>query len=255
MKIIIIGGVAGGATAAARLRRLDEKAEIILFEKGAYVSFANCGLPYYIGGEISSRNALFVSTKESIVGKYNVDIRDKTEIVKIDRAEKKVIAQNVDTKQTYEETYDKLIISTGSSPFVPNFEGNDFENVFTLWTIPDTDRIYRFIDVKKSKKAVVVGGGFIGLEMVENLSNRGIEVTLIEKMNQVMPPLDKDMAKLAENHLASKNVNLILEKGLSKIISAGKEVILDDESSIETDMVLLSIGVRPNSVLAKDAGL
>ncbi|EJU22015.1 hypothetical protein HMPREF1143_0852 [Peptoanaerobacter stomatis] len=255
MKIVIIGGVAGGATAAARLRRLDEKAEIILFEKGAYVSFANCGLPYYIGGEIMSRDALFVSTKETITAKYNVDIRDRTEVIKIDKDNKKVLAKDIETGKTYEENYDKLIISTGSSPFVPDFEGKDFDNVFTLWTIPDTDRIYNFIKNNAPKKAVVVGGGFIGLEMVENLSRRGIAVTLVEKMNQVMPPLDKDMAKLAENHLVAKNVNLMLEKGLVKITSNGKNVVLDDGSTIETDMVILSIGVRPNSSLAKDSGL
>lgn len=255
MKIIIIGGVAGGATACARLRRLNEKAEIILFEKGSYVSFANCGLPYYIGGEIPTRDSLFVSTKETIMAKYNIDIRDLTEIIKINPDEHTVTAKNIETGEVYNENYDKLIISTGSSPFVPNIEGKDFDNVFTLWTIPDTDRIYDFIKNNSPKKAVVVGGGFIGLEMVENLSNRGIEVTLVEKMNQVMPPFDKDMAKIVENHLLDKNVNLLLEKGLEKIISNGKEIVLDDGSIIQTDMILLSIGIRPNTSLAKEANL
>lgn len=255
MKILVVGGVAGGATAVARLRRLNEDAQIILFEKGEYVSFANCGLPYYIGGEITDRDALLVSTKESITAKYNIDIRDKTQIIGIDRDKHTVKAKDITTGQIYEETYDKLILSTGSSPFVPNFEGKDFDNVFTLWTIPDTDKIYNFIKTNSPKKAVVVGGGFIGLEMVENLASMGIQVTLVEKMNQVMPPIDKDMAKLIENHLISKNVNLLLEKGLVKIISDGKQVVLDDGNIIDTDMVLLSIGVRPNSSLAKDINL
>lgn len=253
MKIIVIGGVAGGATAVARLRRLDEKADIVLFERGSYVSFANCGLPYYIGREIVERDALFVSTKESITAKYNIDIRDNTEVIRIDRERKTVVAKN--NGKEYEESYDKLIISTGSSPFVPDFEGKDFDNVFTLWTISDTDKIFDFIAKNKPKKAVVVGGGFIGLEMVENLSNRGLKVTLVEKMNQVMPPIDKDMAQLIENHIETKNVRLLLEKGLSKITDGGKKLVLDDGNVIDTDMVILSIGVRPNSSLAKVAGL
>lgn len=255
MKIIIIGGVAGGATAAARLRRLDENAEIILFEKGAYVSFANCGLPYYIGGKISDREALFVSDKHTISSRYNIDIRDNTEIISIDKENKLVTAGNLQSGEKYTESYDKLLLSTGSTPFVPDIEGRDFENVFTLWTIPDTDRIYDYIRTNSPKKAVVVGGGFIGLEMVENLSRRGIEVTLVEKANQVMPPIDKDMARIIENHMRSKGVRLLLEKGLSKIIDNGRTVVLDDGSNIPSDMTVLAIGVRPNSGLAKNAGI
>lgn len=255
MKIVIVGGVAGGATACARLRRLDENAQILLFEKGEYVSFANCGLPYYIGKEIVNRDNLFVATKESIEAKYNVDIRTLSEVIEIIPDRHVIVVKDLATSKTYEESYDKLILSTGSSPFIPPIEGRDFPNVFRLWNITDTDAIYHFIEEKKPKKAVVVGAGFIGIEMVENLSARGIQVSLVEKMDQVMPPFDKDMAKLIENHLHSKSVSLYLQKGLRKIVKEGKCLILDDGTELDCDMVLLSIGVRPNSQLAKAAGL
>lgn len=255
MKIVIVGGVAGGATACARLRRLDENAQILLFEKGEYVSFANCGLPYYIGKEIVNRDNLFVATKESIEAKYNVDIRTLSEVIEIIPDRHVIVVKDLTTSKTYEESYDKLILSTGSSPFIPPIEGRDFPNVFRLWNITDTDAIYHFIEEKKPKKAVVVGAGFIGIEMVENLSARGIQVSLVEKMDQVMPPFDKDMAKLIENHLHSKSVSLYLQKGLRKIVKEGKCLILDDGTELDCDMVLLSIGVRPNSQLAKAAGL
>lgn len=255
MKILIVGAVAGGATALARLRRLDENAQIIVFERGGYVSYANCGLPYYIGGDIAGRDALFVSTKESIESKYNVEIRDNNLVTKIDRDNKKIVAKNLITNEEYEETYDKLLLSTGSSPFVPNQDWLEQDGVFKLWTIPDTDEIYEFIEKNKPKKAVVVGGGFIGLEMVENLSQRGISVTLCDMADQVMPPLDKDMAKIVENHLLEKNVPLYLGNGLKEIYDNGKKVLLSDGTTIDTDIVLLSIGVRPNSKLAQEAGL
>lgn len=255
MKIIIVGGVAGGATAAARLRRLNEDADIIMFERGEYVSFANCGLPYYLGGVISRRDALFVSDKETIEARYNIDVRTRSEVTSIDRDNKRVTVKNHATGETYEETYDKLLLSTGSSPFVPPMEGTDLPNVFTLWTIDDTDRIAAFMEDETPQKAVVVGGGFIGLEMAENLVERGLDVTLVELMDQIMPPFDPDMAKLLEAHLVSKGVRLILGKGVEAIVDDGRTVRLNDGTTIATDMTMLSIGVRPNSGLAKDCGL
>ena len=179
--IVIIGGVAGGATAIARLRRLDEKANIILIEKGSYVSFANCGLPYYIGEVIKDREALFVTDAKSIQRKYNVDIRVDSELVKIDRDKKEVEVKNLKSEELYRLPYDKLLMSTGSSPIKPPVEGFDGENVFTLWNIPDTDKIYEYIKNHNVKKAVVIGAGFIGLEIAENLAHRGISVNVIEK--------------------------------------------------------------------------
>lgn len=255
MKIIVVGGVAGGATAIARLRRLDEHAQIILLERGKYVSFANCGLPYYIGGSISQRDALFVSTPESIEDKYGVDIRTEHEVLSIDKKEKTIKVLDKTSGKEYFEGYDKLLLSTGSRPFVPPVKGIDEDNVFTLWTIPDVDAIHEYIERKKPKKAVVVGGGFIGLEMAENLVERGIEVSLVEMANQVMPPLDKDMAKLVENHMVQKGVKLLLEEGFDGTINNGKTVVLKSGKHIETDLVLMSIGVRPNSELAEKAGL
>lgn len=255
MKIVIVGAVAGGATALARLRRLDEYAEIVVFERGAYPSYANCGLPYYIGGAIKERDALFVSTKESIENRYNVDLRTNTSVVKIDREDKKVLAKNLITGEECEESYDKLLLSTGSSPFVPDEKFLEQKGVFKLWTVPDTDEIYSYISNENPKRAVVVGGGFIGLEMVENLGERGIEVHLCDMSNQVMPPLDKDMAKLVENTLVEHGVKLHLSDGLKDIVDNGAKVVLNSGAEIETDMVLLSIGVRANSELAADAGL
>lgn len=255
MKIVIVGAVAGGATALARLRRLDEYAKIVVFERGSYPSYANCGLPYYIGGAIKERDALFVSTKESIENRYNVDLRTNTSVVKIDREGKKVLAKNLITGEEYEEFYDKLLLSTGSSPFVPDEKFLEQKGVFKLWTVPDTDEIYSYISNENPKKAVVVGGGFIGLEMVENLVERGIEVHLCDMSNQVMHPLDKDMAKLVENTLVEHGVKLHLNDGLKDIVDNGAKVVLNSGAEIETDMVLLSIGVRANSELAADAGL
>lgn len=255
MRIIVVGAVAGGATALARLRRLDEFAEITVFEKGKYVSFANCGLPYYIGGVIPEREDLFVSTKESIEMKYNVDIRTEHEVVAIHRDQKTVEVKNLNTGEIRMEAYDKLLLSTGSRPFVPPIEGVDASNIFQLWTVPDTDKIKSFIQEKKPRKAVVIGGGFIGLEMAENLVEAGLEVTLVDLAKQVMPPFDEDMAKLVENHLVSKKINLMLGRGIERFEDGGKTVILSTGESVETDMVLLSIGVRPNSELARNAGL
>ncbi len=254
-KIVVIGGVAGGATAVARMRRLDEQAEIILLERGAHVSFANCGLPYYIGGEIENRDQLFVATKESINDKYSIDIRELNEAVKIDPVAKTVTVHDKRSLRAYEESYDKLLIATGSSPIIPKMPGIPGDRVFTLWNVEDTDRISNFILEKKPKTAVVVGAGFIGLEMAENLAHRGLQVTVVEKADQVMAPLDPDMAKLIENELADHGVQTYLGEGLSSISPDGAQVLLDTGRVLETDMVLLNIGVRPNSELAREAGL
>lgn len=254
-KIIIVGGVAGGATALARLRRLDEEAQIILFEKGEFVSFANCGLPYYLGGVIKNRDSIFVSNIESIQGKYNVDIRNFSEVTKIDKAQKKVKVRNIKTGKEYYESYDKLLLSTGSYPFVPTMEGVEAKNVFTLWNVADVDRIYNYIKEYKPKSAVIAGGGFIGIEVAENLLDRGIAVTLVEFSGQILPPLDKDMAKIAENHIQDKGIKLLLNTGVKSILNKGRKIELSNGEILDTDMTLLSIGVRPNTLLAKDAGL
>lgn len=255
MRIVVIGGVAGGATAVARLRRLNEDCEIILLERGEYVSFANCGLPYYIGGTISQRDALFVTTADDIRKKYKVDVRVNNEVKKIIPDEKKLLITDNKENRDYELSYDKLLISTGSHPFVPPAQGIDSSNVFTLWNIRDVDNIKAYIEKNKPKKATVIGGGFIGLEMTENLVDLGIETSLIEMADQVMPPLDKDMAKLVENHLLSKGVNLYLKEGFDSIEDEGKTIRLKSGKSLQTDLTILSIGVRPNSELAKNAGL
>ncbi|NLY08893.1 MAG: FAD-dependent oxidoreductase [Tissierellia bacterium] len=255
MKILVVGGVAGGATAIARLRRLDENAEIILFERGKYVSFANCGLPYYVGGSIASRDALFVSSKEDIEMKYGVEIRVENEVKSINREAKTVEVYDKANGKSYVESYDKLLLSTGSHPFIPPVQGVDLPNVFQLWTVPDVDNIVSFIKENNPKKAVVVGGGFIGLEMAENLVDRGIEVTLVEMADHILPPVDGDMAKLVENHMVHKGVRLMLGCGFNGVSEDGKQVLLNTGEKIDADLVLLSIGVRPNNELAVAAGL
>ncbi|NLJ94310.1 MAG: FAD-dependent oxidoreductase [Clostridiaceae bacterium] len=255
MRIIVVGGVAGGATAVARLRRLDENAEIILIERGSHVSFANCGLPYYIGGTIARREALFVSSKETIESRYNIDIRLNQEVVDIDPTNKEITVHRQEDDTNYQLKYDKLLLSTGSSPFVPDPSVLELPNVFKLWNIPDVDAISDYIAETNPKKAVVVGGGFIGLEMVENLADKNMEVTLIEMADQVMPPFDPDMAKIIANHLVDKNVRLMLSTGFEGFEDDGKAVITSNGEKIETDLTIISIGVRPNNELAQKAGL
>ncbi|WFD09859.1 CoA-disulfide reductase [Tepidibacter hydrothermalis] len=255
-KIIIVGGVAGGASTAARLRRLDEKAEILMFERGEYISFANCGLPYYIGETITERDALLVQTVEGMSKKFNMDIRNLSEVIKINKLDKTVTVKNLRTNETYEESYDVLVLSPGASPIKPPITGiDDAKNLFTLRNIPDTDNIKKFVDNNKPKKAVVVGGGFIGIEMAENLHDRGVEVTLVEMGNQIMAPVDYEMASILHSHIKDKGVNLILEDGVKEFKNNGKQIILSSGKVIDTDMIILSIGVRPESSLAKDAGL
>jgi NADPH-dependent 2,4-dienoyl-CoA reductase/sulfur reductase-like enzyme len=214
MKILIIGGVAGGATSAARLRRLDEKNSIILFEKGAYISYANCGLPYYIGGVIEEREKLFVQSAEEFGTRYGIDVRVNTEILSIHPEEKLVKAKNLITGETYEETYDKLILSPGADPIVPPLPGIKSEGIFTIRNVTDTDYIKEYISTKNVQKAIVVGAGFIGLEMAENLHELGIQVSIVEMSDQVMGPLDYSMASIVHQHLKTKNVEFYLLDGV-----------------------------------------
>ena len=256
MKILIVGGVAGGASAAARLRRLSETDEIIMFEKGEYISFANCGLPYYIGDVIQNRNKLLVQTVEGMGQRYHLDIRNWTEIIQINREKKTVIAKKVVTGEEYEESYDVLILSPGSKPVWPAIPGlNEAKSVYTLRNVPDTDRIKEKVDLEKPEKAVVIGGGFIGIEMAENLRERGIEVTVIEMGNQVMAPIDLEMAQIVHTHMREKGIQLILEDGVSSFEENGRIIRLKSGREVETDMILLAIGVQPESTIAKEAGL
>lgn len=255
-KIIIVGGVAGGASAAARLRRLDESSTIIVVERGEYISFANCGLPYYIGETIKDRDKLMVQTVPGLSRRYELDIRNLSEVTSIMRDEKMVMIKNLITGETYTESYDYLILSPGAKPVVPDIPGlSEARNVFTLRNIPDTDRIKQYVDESQPKEAVIVGGGFIGLEMAENLADRGVQVTVIEMANQVMAPLDYEMAAIVQSHLQEKGVRLILEDGVKEFHEGGQQIELTSGKRISTEMTLLSIGVRPESVLASDAGL
>lgn len=255
-KYLIVGGVAGGATTAARLRRLDEHAEIIMFERGKYISYANCGLPYYVGGVISDRDRLFVQTPESFKARLNVDVRIQEEVMSIDRAAKTVSVQKADGTQ-YSESYDKLVLSPGAEPLRPPIPGIQDEVIFTMRNVPDTDRIKDFVDKHNVKHAVIVGAGFIGLEMAENLHLLGIKVTIVEMAEQVMTPLDYEMAAAVHQHLKTKNVEFYLKDGVSSFVreKGGLQVRLKSGRSLPTDMVILSIGVRPDSKLAEEAGL
>ena len=252
MKTIIIGGVAGGATAAARLRRLDEKAEIIILERGEYVSFANCGLPYYIGGVITDREDLTLQTPESFKARFNIDVRVLNEAVKINPDTKTVTVKNLRTGETYEETYDNLILSMGADPIRPNIEGADSSNVFTLRNIPDTLKIKNYIDTAKPRSAVVIGGGYIGVEMAENLVEAGLKVAIVELADHLIAPLDFDMAADVHRYIKSKGVYLHLNNGVKAI--NGNTVILQN-GEITADMIILSVGVRPETAIAKDCGI
>ncbi|MDM5187219.1 CoA-disulfide reductase [Bacillus sp. DX4.1] len=255
-KILVVGGVAGGASVAARLRRLSEDDEIIMFERGEYISFANCGLPYYIGGIIHERQKLLVQTVEKMSKRFNLDIRILSEVVKINKGKKTITVKNVVTNETYEESYDILILSPGSKPIFPPIPGIETAKaLFTLRNVPDTDRIKGYIDEKNPGHATVIGGGFIGVEMAENLRERGVDVTLVEMANQVMPPIDYEMAAYVQEHMENHGVQLILEDGVDAFEEDGTIIRLKSGAKIHTDMIILSIGVQPESSLAKDAGL
>lgn len=253
---MIVGGVAGGATAAARLRRLSEDVEIVMFERGEHVSFANCGLPYYIGETIKSRDALLVQTPEGLNKRYKLDVRNFNEVVKIDRKKKQVKVRDLKGKKEYSEKYDYLVLSPGAEPVRPPIKGIDeAKNLFTLRNVKDTDEIKKFVDEEKPKKAVVVGGGFIGLEMAENLVDRGVKVSIVEMLDQVMSPLDLEMAAIVHKHLKSKGVKLVLEDGVSSFQDSGKTVETQSGKKLDADLIILSIGVRPETALAKETGL
>lgn len=256
-KIVIIGGVAGGATAAARLRRLDEHSHIILIERGVDISFANCGLPYYIGGIIKEREKLLVTTPNAFNNRYNIDIRTRTEARRINPEKKEVELFNLETGETYRESYDKLILSPGASPLRPPIPGIDDPRIFTLRNIPDTDKIKSYVDEKKPKRAVVVGGGYIGLEMAESLHHAGLQVTICEKLEQVMMPLDFEMAALVHRHMQIRNIEFHLKDGTSRFENHPDRIdaVLESGKVIPTDIVIFSIGVRPEVELAKEAGL
>ncbi|MCB5253583.1 MAG: FAD-dependent oxidoreductase [Candidatus Cloacimonadaceae bacterium] len=255
-KYLIVGGVAGGATTAARLRRLDENAEIIMFERGKYISYANCGLPYYVGGVIADRDRLFVQTPDSFHARLNVDVRIQEEVMSIDRKAKTVLVQKADGTQ-YSESYDKLVLSPGAEPLRPPIPGIQDEVIFTLRNVPDIDRIKDYITQHNVRHSVIVGAGFIGLEMAENLHHLGIKVTIVEMAEQVMTPLDYEMAAAVHQHLKTKNVEFYLKDGVSSFVREkdGLQVRLKSGRSLPTDMVILSIGVRPDSKLAEEAGL
>ena len=256
-KVVIIGGVAGGASCAARLRRLDETAEIVLLERGEYISYANCGLPYHVGDVIKQRQSLLLQTPEAMKSKFKVDVRVKNEVLSIDREKKTVSVKRVDSGEVYTEAYDTLVISTGSSPLRPPIPGIDSSRVQTLWTIPDTDRIRALVREQGVKSAAVIGGGFIGLEMAENLKHAGIEVSLIEALDQVMSPIDFEMAQLLHESLEQNGVGLYLGDGVESFndVLGGVDIKLKSGKVITAELVILSIGVRPNGQLAKDAGL
>jgi len=253
-KILIVGGVAGGATAAARLRRLSEEDEIILFERDEYISFANCGLPYYIGNVIKEREKLLVQTVAGMSKRFNLDIRNFSEVIAIDPVAKTVEVKNHQSGKTYIESYDKLILSPGAKPIAPPIPGLlEAKNVLTLRNIPDTDKIKAIVDSGKVRRAVVIGGGFIGVEMAENLQELGANVTLVEKMNQLLKPLDFEMAQLVHQEINANCVNLILEDGVDHFQKQGTEVVLESGRVLEADLVILAIGVVPENALAKQA--
>ena len=258
MKYLIVGGVAGGATTAARLRRMDEDAQIVIFEKGPYISYANCGLPYYIGGVIPERNSLFLQTPTSFGNRFDADVRVNTEVTSIDRKAKKVTCMNVSTGKTYEESYDKLVLAPGTTAVRPSIPGIDGPNIFTLRDVKDTDAIRTCLDgLSKPARVVVVGAGFIGLEMAENFRHAGCEVTIVEMASQILPPVDWEIAAEVQAEVRRNGVQLMLNDSVTAFRhdDGCTHVQLCGGGELEADMVLVSVGVRPNVSLAKEAGL
>ena len=257
MKYLIVGAVAGGASTAARLRRMDEHATIIIFEKGEYISYANCGLPYYIGDVIKDRNKLFVQTASSFNARFNIDVRTTTEVTAIDPVKKTVTAVKQATGEVYIETYDKLILSPGAEPLRPPLPGINSEGIFTLRNVNDTDYIKSYIQHNQVKKVLVIGAGFIGLEMAENFHDLGLDVTVIEMGNQILAPVDFPIAAIVQQHIRSKGINLQLSTAVTGFTKNGQQidVALNNGETITAEMVLLSIGVRPDTWLAVQAGL
>ena len=255
MKVIIVGGVAGGATTAARLRRLDENIEIIMIDRGNHISFANCGLPYYIGDVIKSKKDLLLQTPESFNERFNVDVRVKQEVILVNSEEKKIKIRKLDNNEEYEETYDKLVLSPGAEPINP-FKGLTTKKIKTLRTVEDTIEIKEYINNNNIKDIAIIGGGYIGVEMAENLSNySNLNVTIVQKGTHLINPLDEDMACFVHNELKNKGINLILNNGVEKIEDKEKLEITLNKGKIEADFVILCIGVKPEISLAKSAGL
>lgn len=253
-KYLIVGGVAGGMSAATRLRRLQEDAEIIVFDKGPYVSFANCGLPYYLSGEIESRDKLILQTPESLKQRFNLEVRPDSEVVSIDKELKEITV--VSDGKTYKESYDSLILSPGASPFIPDIKGlAEAHNVFSLRNIPDLDKITGYMEIKHRKQAVIVGAGFIGLEMAENLRKLGLDVTVIEKADHVLPTLDQEMALYIEEELERNGLNVMTGLSVVEFQDEGRTVILENGDVLTADLVILSVGIRVESKLAADAGI
>jgi NADPH-dependent 2,4-dienoyl-CoA reductase/sulfur reductase-like enzyme/rhodanese-related sulfurtransferase len=253
MKLVIVGGVAAGATAAARARRLDENASITIIEKGPYVSFANCGLPYRLSGDIAKRSALILQTAEGFFSRYRVDVALKTEALAIDRANKTLLVRSPEGERNI--PYDKLILAQGGTPFVPKIEGVDSPNVFRLWTIPDMDAIDKYIAANGVKSAVVVGGGFIGLETAEAFMKRGLSTSIVELTDQLMPPADLEFGTQIAAAFTEAGATVRVKRSLAKIDAANRVAILDDGTTIPADLILMSAGVRPNTELAKAAGV
>ena len=257
MKVVIVGGVAGGATAAARIRRLDEKAQIVVFERSGYISYANCGLPYYIGDVITDAEELTLQSPESFYSRFRVDMRVHHEVTEIHPEKKTVSVKNLKTGEEFEESYDKLILSPGAKPTQPRFFGADLDKVFTLRTVEDTLRIKNYINENHPKSAVLAGGGFIGLELAENLRELGMDVTVVEYAKQLMSPFDSDMAAFIHNEMRKHDVKLVLGRAVEGFEEkdGGVDVLLKDEAPLHADMVVLAIGVTPDTALAKEAGL
>ena len=257
MKVVIVGGVAGGATAAARIRRLDEQAEIVVFERSGYISYANCGLPYYIGGVIEDPEELTLQTPESFFRRFRIHMKVRHEVTAIHPEKKTVSVKNLETGVVFEESYDKLLLSPGAKPVWPNLPGMDSDRIFTLRTVEDTLRIKEFIDRNKPKSAVMVGGGFIGLEVAENLRDLGLEVTIVQRPKQLMNPFDSDMAAFIHAEVRKHGVQLALGHSVAGFAekNGGIQVLLKDSAPLHTDLVVLAIGVTPESQLARDAGL
>jgi NADPH-dependent 2,4-dienoyl-CoA reductase/sulfur reductase-like enzyme/rhodanese-related sulfurtransferase len=258
LQIVIVGGVAGGASAATRARRMNEHTHIIMLEKDRHVSFANCGLPYYLGGEITDREKLLVAKPELFADRFNIDVRTRHEVVSVDRDRKMVKVLNHVSGESFDLPYDKLILAPGASPIVPPIEGADAANVFTLRNVEDTDHIQGYLEVNKPKRAVVIGAGFIGLEMVEQFHGLGIETQLVELVDQVLPPLDPEMAHLLQQELEAHRIGLHLGDGVKAIRTAdgqAQAVVLESGMELEADIVIMGVGVRPNVKLAKEAGL
>lgn len=251
-KILIVGGVAGGMSAATRLRRLNENAEIIVFEKGPYVSFANCGLPYYVGGEIAEREKLIVQSAKALKNRFNLEVRENSEVIAIDSEGKKVTV--VSNGESYVESYDKLILSPGAKPLIPQIKGlNQATNVFSLRNIPDVDKIMTYLKAKAPKSATIIGAGFIGLEMAENLAKRGLSVTIVKKAPHVLPTIDREMAAFVNEELIKNNLSVMTNRGAVEF--KNDEILLDNGESLQSDLTILSVGIQPETSLAKSAGI